>query len=70
MQRQIKYWWDDNTDNEGWYAVVEHDGRPIIDSMKIDFPVGVELYDKGEEYLLQSAFEDAYPDYDIRRIYG
>ena len=70
MKRQIRYWWDDNADNEGWYAVVEYNNRPVTDSMKVSFLVGVDMYDKGEEYLLQSALEDAYPDYDIARIYG
>ena len=64
--KRIRFWWDmDNADNIGWFVVVEIGRRHITDSMMIDFPVDVDQFELEDRDALQSALQDAYPDFKI-----
>jgi hypothetical protein len=63
----IEYYWDDQEGvTPGWFARAKNNENEVVtDSMKIGFPLDLELYDHNEENELMDALKDEFPEAEI-----
>ena len=65
MERKIDCYWDTSGDKDGWFCEVTENGEYKDDSMKIWFPINVDIYAQEDGEMLRRALEINFPRHKI-----